>query len=257
MKVLMSALLVTAIQLGVAHAAWAEDDLAKIKSAGVFKVGTEGTFPPFTYHNTAGDLVGFDVEIAQEIAKRLGVKAEFVEGKWDGLVAGLDANRYDAVINQVSITPERQAKYDFSVAYITPKAVLIVNENNKDIHDFTDLKGKKSAHTLTSNYAQIARENGAEVVGTDGFDQSIALVSQGRADATINNNLSFLDFKKHKPDAPVKIVAERANAEQEAVLIRKGNPELREAINAAIAQIKTDGTYQRISNEYFAADVSK
>lgn len=257
MKVLMTALLATAIQLGVAHAAWAEDDLAKIKSAGVFKVGTEGTFPPFTYHNTSGDLVGFDVDIAREIAKRLGVKAEFVEGKWDGLVAGLDANRYDAVINQVSITPERQAKYDFSEPYITLKAVLIVNEKNKDIHNFTDLKGKKSAHTLTSNYAQVARENGAEVVGTDGFDQSIALVSQGRADATINSNLSFLDFKKHKPDAPVKIVAERGDAEQEAVLIRKGNPELRQAINSAIAEIKTDGTYQRISNEYFGADVSK
>jgi len=257
MKVLMTALLATAIQLGVAHVAWAEDDLAKIKSAGVFKVGTEGTFPPFTYHNTSDSLVGFDVDIAREIAKRLGVKVEFVEGKWDGLVAGLDANRYDAVINQVSITPERQAKYDFSEPYITLKAVLIVNERNNDIHNFTDLKGKKSAHTLTSNYAQVARENGAEVVGTDGFDQSIALVSQGRADATINSNLSFLDFKKHKPDAPVKIVAERGDAEQEAVLIRKGNPELRQAINSAIAEIKSDGTYQRISNEYFGADVSK
>ncbi|VTN03297.1 Probable amino-acid ABC transporter-binding protein HI_1080 precursor [Raoultella ornithinolytica] len=161
------------------------------------------------------------------------------------------------MINQVSITPERQAKYDFSVPYITPKAVLIVNNNNQDIHTFADLKGKKSAHTLTSNYAQIARENGAEVVGTDGFDQSIALVSQGRADATINSNLSFLDFKKHKPDAPVKIVAERTDAEQEAVLIRKGEPELRQAIDAAIADIRADGSYQRISSQYFGADVSK
>ena len=165
MKVLMSALLATAIQLSVTHAACAGENLAQIKSAGVFKVGTEGTFPPFTYHDTSGKLVGFDVDIAREIARRIGVKAEFVEGKWDGLVAGLDAHRYDAVINQVSITPERQAKYDFSVPYITPKAVLIVNNNNQDIHTFADLKGKKSAHTLTSNYAQIARENGAEVVG--------------------------------------------------------------------------------------------
>lgn len=109
MKVLMTALLATAIQLSVTHAACAGENLAKIKSAGVFKVGTEGTFPPFTYHDTSGKLVGFDVDIAREIARRIGVKAEFVEGKWDGLVAGLDANRYDAVINQVSITPERQA----------------------------------------------------------------------------------------------------------------------------------------------------
>ena len=109
MKVLVTALLATAIQLSASHAAFAADDLAKIKSAGVFKIGTEGTYPPFTYHDGSGKLVGFDVEIGQEVAKRIGVKAEFVEGKWDGLVAGLDAKRYDAVINQVSISPYVQA----------------------------------------------------------------------------------------------------------------------------------------------------
>ncbi len=257
MKSLLFTLLAFSIPLGLMSNAYAQDDLAKIKSAGVFKVGTEGTFPPFTYHNSSGKLVGFDVDIAREIAKRIGVKAEFVEGRWDGLVAGLDANRYDAVINQVSITPERKARYDFSEPYIAPKIVLIVNKNNTNIHQFADLKGKKTALTLTSSFAQDARGLGSEVVGTDGFDQSIALVIQGRADATINSNLSFLDFKKHQPDAPVKIVAEKSNAEQEAVLIRKDNPELRQAINSAIDKIKTDGTYQRISNEYFGADVSK
>ncbi len=257
MKSFFIALLAVAIPLGSISTVYAQDDLAKIKSAGVFKVGTEGTFPPFTYHDTSGKLVGFDVDIARAIAKRIGVKAEFVEGRWDGLVAGLDANRYDAVINQVSITPERKARYDFSEPYIAPKIVLIVNKNNTNIHAFSDLKGKTTALTLTSSFAGDARGLGAEVVGTDGFDQSIALVVQGRADATINSNLSFLDFKKHQPDAPVKIVAEKANAEQEAVLIRKNNPELRQAINAALEKIKSDGTYQRISNQYFATDVSK
>jgi cystine transport system substrate-binding protein len=140
----------------------------------VLKIGTEGTYPPFTYHDASGKLVGFDVEIGREIAKRVGVKAEFVEGKWDGLIAGLGAKRYDAVINQVSITPERKAKFDFSEPYISSKAVLIVNSNNTAIKSFDDLKGKKSAHTLTSNYAQLARKYGAEVVGTDGFDQSVS-----------------------------------------------------------------------------------
>jgi cystine transport system substrate-binding protein len=257
MKVLVTALLATAIQLSASHAAFAADDLAKIKSAGVFKIGTEGTYPPFTYHDASGKLVGFDVEIGQEVAKRIGVKAEFVEGKWDGLVAGLDAKRYDAVINQVSITPERKAKFDFSEPYISSKAVLIVNSNNSAIKSFDDLKGKKSAHTLTSNYAQLARKYGAEVVGTDGFDQSVSLVAQGRADATINDNLSFLDFKKHKPDAPVKIVASQSDAEQVGVLIRKDNADLQQAINKALESIKSDGTYQKISNTYFGTDVSK
>ncbi|TIP64227.1 transporter substrate-binding domain-containing protein, partial [Mesorhizobium sp.] len=107
--------------------------LDQIKQAGVFKVGTEGTYAPFTYHDASGALVGFDVEIAKVIAERLGVKAEFLEGKWDGLIAGLDAKRYDAVINQVGITEERKAKYDFSDPYIASKAVLIVRGDNTDI----------------------------------------------------------------------------------------------------------------------------
>ena len=257
MKVLVTALLATAIQLSVSHAAFAADDLATIKSAGVLKIGTEGTYPPFTYHDASGKLVGFDVEIGREIAKRVGVKAEFVEGKWDGLIARLGAKRYDAVINQVSITPERKAKFDFSEPYISSKAVLIVNSNNTAIKSFDDLKGKKSAHTLTSNYAQLARKYGAEVVGTDGFDQSVSLVAQGRADATINDNLSFLDFKKHKPDAPVKIVATQSDAEKSGVLLRKNNPQLKAAIDKALEEIKADGTYERISQKYFGADVSK
>lgn len=257
MKVVAAALLATALQFTVSHVAFAESDLASIKSAGVLKIGTEGTYPPFTYHDASGKLMGFDVDIGRAIAQHIGVKAEFVEGQWDGLIAGLDAKRYDAVINEVSITPARQAKYDFSDPYIVSKAVLIVRNNNTTIKSFSDLQGKKSAHTLTSNYAQLARKYGAEIVATDGFNQSIDLVAQGRADDTINDNLSYLDFKKHRPDAPVKIVASEPNAEQEGVLIRKGNPDLQQAINKALTEMKADGTYKRISQQYFGADVSK
>src|SRR5690606_17116782 len=104
----------------------AQSDLEAITSAGKLRIGTEGTYAPFTYHDSTGALVGFDVEIGREIAERIGVEAEFIEGKWDGLIAGIDANLYDAVINQVGITEERQAKYDFSDPYIASKAALIV-----------------------------------------------------------------------------------------------------------------------------------
>lgn len=235
----------------------AGENLDQIKSAGVFRIGTEGTYAPFTFHDAENKLVGFDVEIGEAVAGKLGVKAEFVEGKWDGLIAGLDANRYDAVINQVGITEARKQKYDFSDPYIASKAVLIVKEDNSDIKGFGDLKGKKSAQSLTSNFGKLAEEAGAELVGTDGFDQSIQLVLTGRADATINDSLSFLDFKKQKPDAPVKIVAEKADADYSGIIVRKGDPELVGAINKALADIKADGTYQKISEKYFGADVSK
>jgi len=114
MKPLRSILLAGLLSLTFAAGAQAQDDLANIKSAGAIKIGTEGTYAPFSYHDASGKLTGFDVDIGRAIAEHLGVKAEFVEGKWDGLIAGLDVKRYDAVINQVGITDARKAKYDFS-----------------------------------------------------------------------------------------------------------------------------------------------
>ncbi|MDR6820366.1 cystine transport system substrate-binding protein [Neorhizobium sp. 2083] len=245
------------IQAAALTPSLAGENLAAIKSAGIFKIGTEGTYAPFTYHDATGKLAGFDVEIGQAVAAKLGVKAEFVEGKWDGLIAGLDAKRYDTVINQVGITEARKQKYDFSDPYIASKAVLIVRQDNSDIKGFADLKGKKSAQSLTSNFGKIAEQAGAELVATDGFDQSIQLVLTRRAEATINDSLSFLDFKKQKPDAPVKIAAQQDNADYSGIIIRKGEPELLAAINKALADIKADGTYQKISDKYFGQDVSK
>ena len=241
----------------LAAPAAAQSNLEQIKSAGALKIGTEGTYPPFTYHDASGALVGFDVEIGREVAKRLGVEAQFLEGKWDGLIAGLDASRYDAVINQVGITEERKRKYDFSEPYIASKAVLIVKTDNEDIKDFADLAGKRSAQSLTSNFGKLAEQNGAQLVGTDGFDQSIQLVLQGRADATINDSLSFYDFKKQKPDAPVKIAAQQENAEYSGIIIRKNEPDLLAAINKALEDMQADGTYKKIAETYFGADVSQ
>ena len=246
-----------ALQAAALAPAFAGENLAAVQSAGALKIGTEGTYAPFTYHDTDGKLVGFDVEIGEAVAQKLGVKAEFLEGKWDGLIAGLDANRYDAVINQVGITEARKQKYDFSEPYIASKAVLIVRADDDSIKGFADLKGKKSAQSLTSNFGKLAQESGADLVGTDGFDQSIQLVLTGRADATINDSLSFLDFKKHKPDANVKIAAQEENADYSGVIVRKGDPELVAAINKALADIKADGTYQKIADTYFGQDVSK
>ncbi|MGL4198894.1 MAG: amino acid ABC transporter substrate-binding protein [Allorhizobium sp.] len=246
-----------ALQTLILAPAVAGENLDQIKAAGVIKIGTEGTYAPFTFHNADNKLVGFDVEIGQAVADKLGVKAEFVEGKWDGLIAGLDANRYDAVINQVGITEARKQKYDFSDPYIVSKAVLIVKDGNEEIKSFDDLKGKTSAQSLSSNFGKIAEAAGAELVGTDGFDQSIQLVLTGRADATINDSLSFLDFKKQKPDAPVKIAAEKEEADASGIIVRKGDPELVVAINKALADIKADGTYQKIADTYFGQDVSK
>ena len=260
MKSIRSIVLIALFHAVTVSPVFAADELAQIKSSGVFRIGTEGTYAPFTYHDESGKLTGFDVEVGTQIAQRLGVKPQFIEGKWDGLIAGLDVNRYDAVINEVAVTDARKLKYDFSDPYITSHAALIVRSDNNAIKTFDDLKGKKSANTLTSNFGKIAAAHGAEVIPVQGFNESIDLLTAGRVDATVNDSLSFLDFKKHKPDAKVKIAAldtSPESSDKSAVLIRKGSPELVAAINKALADMRKDGTYAKISEKYFGKDVSK
>lgn len=234
-----------------------QNALEAVLASGKMRIGTEGTYAPFTYHDADGKLTGFDVEIAKEVAKHMGVTAEFVETQWDGLFAGMDANRFDTIFNEVSITEERKAKYDFSEPYIISKGVLIVGEDNQEITTFADLKGKKAGQSLTSNLSDIARENGAEIVAVEGFNQAIDLLISGRIDATVNDGLSYLDLKKQKPDVMIKKVDETAEGSQSAAVFLKGNDELAQAVSEALKDMKSDGTYLKISDKYFGADVSK
>ncbi|MGD8192404.1 amino acid ABC transporter substrate-binding protein [Brevibacillus ginsengisoli] len=231
--------------------------LEKVKADGKLLIGTEGTYAPFTFHDQSGKLTGFDVDVATEIAKRLGVQPEFQETQWDAMLAGLDSKRFDMVANEVGIRPDRQEKYDFSNPYIVSSAVLVVNKDNNTVKNFSDIKGLKSAQSLTSNLTDIARKNGAEIVGVDGFNQAIDLLASKRVDVTINDGLSVLDLLHQKPDTPIKIVAKDPNSSKNGLMFRKGSKELVDAVNKALDDMKKDGTYLKISQKYFGADVSK
>lgn len=233
------------------------DLLKQVKAAGVLTIGTEGTYSPFSFHDNSGNLTGFDVELAQEVAKRLGVKAEFKETQWDAMFAGLDAKRFDMIANEVGIRPDRQAKYDFSTPYITSAAVLITAKDNNKVKSFNDIKGLNSAQSLTSNFADLAKKYGAKIVGVDGFEQSIELLAQKRVDVTINDKIAFLDYTKQQPDAPVKIAATSPDASQSGFMFRKGSNTLVDAVNKALKDMIADGTYKKISEKWFGQDVLK
>lgn len=119
------------------------DLLSEIQAKGTITVAMEGTWAPWTYHDENDNLVGYDVEVATEIAKKLGVEPQFVEGEWDGLLAGLDAGRYDIMVNGVDITPERAEKYDFSTPYAFNRTAVITKADDDSINTLEDLKGKK------------------------------------------------------------------------------------------------------------------
>ncbi|MGI8315314.1 amino acid ABC transporter substrate-binding protein [Halobacillus mangrovi] len=231
--------------------------LEDIKANGELLIGTEGTYPPYTFHNEQDELTGFDVEIAREVAKRLGVEPVFKETKWDSMFAGLNSERFDMVANQVGITPERQEKYSFSEPYIQSSAVIVTHKDNKSITSFKDLSGVKTAQSMTSNFAKIAKENGADITSVEGFNESMQLLSSKRVEATVNDRLSVLDFKQQRPDAPVKIAARQDEASKSGLLFRQGNDELVEAVNQALNEMKEDGTYMEISEKWFGEDVSK
>lgn len=228
----------------------------QIMEEGVLTVGTEGTYPPFTFHDESGKLTGYDVEVVREVANRMGVEVKFEETQWDAMFSGLNAKRFDLIANQVGISDERKANYDFSIPYTYTSAVVVVPKGNNDITSFADLNGKKSAQSLTSNYGKLAEDNGAELVAVEGLFQSIELIKQGRADVTTNDKLAVLDYIKKESEEDIKIVAEADEVTEIAFTFNKGNEELVDAFNEQLEAMKEDGTLTKIAEEWFGEDVS-
>lgn len=236
-----------------------EDQLAAIKAKGEIVVATEGAWAPWTYHDEQGNLVGFDVDVAKAIADKLGVTATFAETEWDGIFAGLDAGRYDIAANGVEVTDERAEKYNFTTPYGYIRTALIVRGDNDDITSFEDLAGKHTANSIASTYMTLAESYGATAVGVDTLDQTIQMVLSGRADATLNAEVSFYDYMAVHPDANIKVVALTDDASRVSIPVRKDekSASLLEAINQAIAELDEEGELSRISEKYFGKDITK
>ena len=250
---LLSALgLVAAAILNPAQAELLDD----IQAKGKIVIGTEGVYAPYTYHDEQNNLTGYDVEVGRAIAAELGVKAEFVESPWDSLIAGLDAKRYDVVINQVGSTPDRRQKFDFSQPYTSVKGVLLVNQKNNELTSLEQLKGHKVATTITSNWGQIVTGLGGEIVGVQGFDQAVQLVASGRAEATVNSEIAWNDYLSVKPNVPVKVVDRTKESLNSEIPFHKGNPKFAAAIDQAINKLRDDGTLSELSLKFLHVDLS-
>ena len=234
------------------------DRLEGIQAKGEMVIALEGNWAPWSFHDDTGALVGYDVEVGKAIAEKLGVKATFVEGEWDGLLAGVEAGRYDMVINGVDITDSRKQSYDFSTPYAYIRTALVTRKDNDTIHSFEDLKGKTTTNSIGSTYMELAEQYGATCSGVDTLDETIQMVLQGRADATLNADVSFYDYLSQHPDADIQIVAFAPDANEIAIPMQKSDSAaaLREAVNKAIEDLRSDGTLTELSNKYFGADIS-
>jgi len=231
----------------------AGSSLAQLKKKGEIVVATTGTYPPYSYHDADG-LTGFDIDISNEVGKRIGLKVKFAEVEFAGMFSGLDGGRFDT-IPQLSITEERKKKYDFSDPYQFSNLTLIVLEENKDIHGFKDLKGKKTNGLAESVQGALALKYGATLVPENG--DSVELLRSKRVDALIYNNLYFLDLQKKRPDLKIKVVDQSSEIETAAFLFGKGKEDTVQAVNQALKAMHEDGTYAKISTKYFGKDISE
>ena len=248
----------TAASSGASSAAdSAADQLAAIQASGKLIVALEGAWQPWSYHDESDTLVGYDVEVSRAIAEKLGVEPEYVESDWDSLFAGLDAGRYDMVCNGVEVTEERAKTYAFTTPYGYIHTALAVRKDNTDITSFEDLKGKTTANSLASTYMELAESYGATVQGIDTLEETIQLLTAGRIDATLNADVSFYDYMNVHPDADFKLVAQTAEASHVAIPVLKSeDTAYLDALNAAIEELRADGTLKTLSEKYFGQDIS-
>lgn len=248
-----------ALFAGLGSQAYAADDLQKIKDAGTIKVGLEGTYPPFNFQDESGKLAGFEVDLANALAKELGVKASFQPTKWDGILASLESGRIDVVINQVTISDERKKKYDFSTPYTVSGIQALTRKSDADsVKNAADLAGKKVGVGLGTNYEKWLKENvpQADIRTYDDDPTKFQDLNVGRIDVVLVDRLAAFEMVA-KTGERMAVAGEAFSRQESGIALRKGNPELLAAINKAIEKLRSDGTLKQLSEKWFKADVTQ
>lgn len=255
MKKLIALLMaLTLLAVSAVSLAETEDLLDRVLAAGKLVVGTEGTYPPNTYYDEDGNLVGFDVEVAQAIAAKLGVEYEPFVSDWASIISAMDTGRIDTVINEVEINEERLLKYDFSVPYTYIHGAVLVAADNEDIKTLDDLKGKRAAQNASSMWGIRAEEYGATIVPVTSDPQTYDLITTGRADFTLNAETAFADYMDKHPETPVKVALKTEGASSSVVPCLKGNTKFTEAVSKAIEELREEGVLAELSMKYFKGD---
>lgn len=248
-----------AAALAIPVSAGAADLLATAKARGTLRIAMEGTYPPFNYKDAkSGQLAGYDVDVANLLAARLGVKPVFVSTEWSAILAGLAAGKYDVIVSQVGITAKRQEAFDFSTPYTYSNPQLIVRKNDTaNYASLADLKGKKLGVGQGSVYEQQAKAiGGIDVKSYPGAPENLQDLAVGRVDAALNDSL-MVAYLLSNSALPIKAGARVGQVERMGVALQKGNPALKAALDKALADAGADGSLAKISVKWFGVDVSR
>lgn len=257
-RTLLKAVLGAVVAMSLSGAAYADDVLAKVKSAGVLKVGTETEFAPFDFID-AGAHVGLNVDLFAEIGKELGVKIEWVTLPWDGVLPGLEAGKFDMVAGPATITKARMEHYRFSMPIAEASVALLKRKGDTSVMKPADIAGKAvGAGKATSQLAQLKAFGDTlpgKVVAKEyvGFNEAYADLAAGRIVAVGNSLPNIAFVAKQRPDT-FEVVLPSFGAKSYFGFIGRKDADyasLMDAIQAAMVKIKSDGRMATLQNKWF------
>jgi lysine-arginine-ornithine-binding protein len=257
MKRIILTLTALAICLGTSAVA---QDMKKVR------MGTEGAYPPFNYIDQNGQLAGFDIDIGNALCAAAKFDCEWITQDWDGIIPGLQAEKYDTIVASMSITAERAEVVDFSDPYYQELGVLVGAEGTEYKGSFPEtvagkIVGAQSATTHENFARDRLAESAAEIRTYDTVEQAHLDLTAGRIDFFLDGVIAvtggFLDTDLGEGYAVIgpEIIDRELYGDGAGIAVRKGDDELREALNAALKAIRADGTYQEISNKHFGIDI--
>jgi cystine transport system substrate-binding protein len=232
-----------------AHAGGALD---RIRTVGVIRIANTQSSPPWSFLDDKNQPAGYDVDMAREVARRLGVaKVEFVADSFKNFVAGLKTDKYDLVMNDLTPTAERMQQVDFSAPYGVEDFRIFVRQDNKDIHGDKDLAGKRVGVTTGSSNESWSRAHlpQATIQSYENGSLIFADLGIGRIDAVIISHFGGLRYATARK-LPIKEVGEPLTYQLSAAALRKDEPELREAVSKAVADMKADGTIEKLGQKW-------
>ena len=249
----MAAGLAAICGFGTAGTAMA-DELDAIKEKGVIRIAMSGAYPPFNFVNEQNEVVGFDPSIGKEIARRMGLEAEIVTTAWDGIIGGLLANKYDAIVGSMSITEERDKVVDFVGPYYTTKRAIFTKPDS-GITSVSQLGDVTVGVTLGETHEEWARNQGYTVRTYKGLPELLLELQNGRVDVIVNDSIAaILAMKKNGYEFRMLDDLE-TDVIGAGIAIRQGNPELKEAMQKALDSMMEDGTYLEIAEEWVGGDI--
>ena len=237
--------------------------IAQAKEWTTVRIAMDATYPPFESLDASGEIVGFDRDIANALCERMKVTCEFSNQAWEGIIPGLLANKYDAILSSMSITEERKQQVDFTVKYYnTPPAIVVPKDSTIKGVTPEDLSGITIGAQTSTTHANYAQEKfpGAELKIYPSPDEYKLDLQNGRLDAAIDDVVVLDEWTKSEGGACCRILGVLPtdpviNGEGAGVAVRKEDTDLKEMFNKAIEEIRADGTYKAINEKYLTFDV--